>query len=73
MSMAEDVGIVERILQHLRWYPTGDEAEAEARLRDQERRLRVLETRIAVRERADREAIAEIDRLSAEDGNREHR
>lgn len=71
--MAEGESIIERILHHLGWYTTGDEAEAEARLRDQERRLRALETRIAVRERADRATIAEIDRLSAEDGEREHR
>ncbi len=68
-----DESIVERILHHLGWYMGDADADAEARLRDQERRLRALETRIAVRERADRAAIAEIDRLSAEDGNREHR
>lgn len=72
MSMAEDVGIVERILKHLGWQPDRDEARDEARLRDQQRRLRALETRVAVRERADREAIAEIDRLDAEEDTRGH-
>ena len=73
MGMADNSeSIIERILHHLGWLP-GDFDADEARLRDQERRLRALETRIAVRERADREAIAALDRLNAEGDRREHR
>lgn len=68
MSMADNSeSIVERVLQHLGWWKGDADVEADARLRDQERRLRALETRIAVRERADRAVIAEVDRLAAED------
>lgn len=72
MDMADE-SIVDRILHHLGWYLGDADADAEARLRDQERRLKALETRIAVRERADREAIAALDRLNAEGDRREHR
>jgi hypothetical protein len=71
--MIDGEGVVERILQHLGWHPRGDQDADEARLRDHQRRLRVLEARIAVRERADREVIAEFDRLHAEEEARESR
>jgi ribosomal protein S16 len=68
MSMADnDEGMVARILERLGWYQPDTDVEAEARLRDQERRLRALEVKVAVRERADRAVIAEVDRLAAED------
>jgi hypothetical protein len=70
--MAEE-SLIGRVLGHLGWSPRGDADGEEARLRDNERRLRVLEARIAVRERMDRETIAEIDRLRAEEETRESR
>ena len=74
MMMADQSeSIVERILHHLGWHSAGDDAADLARLRDQERRLKALETRIAVQERADREAIAALDRIDAEEKQRGHR
>jgi hypothetical protein len=70
--MAEE-SIVERLLHHFGWLSHGDADSEEARLRDHQRRLRVLEARIAVRERMDRETIAEYDRLRAEEGADESR
>jgi hypothetical protein len=72
MMMADD-SIVERLLHRFGWHPPAHEEEDEARLRDHLRRLKVLETRVAVRERADREAVVELDRLSAEEAERESR
>jgi hypothetical protein len=63
--MSNGETIVERLLHHFGWHSHGDDDEA--RLRDHQRRLQRLEVRIAVQERADREAIAELDRLSEEE------
>jgi hypothetical protein len=71
--MTDGEGVVERLLHHFGWRSHGDHADEAARLRDHQRRLRVLEARIAVRERTDREAIEELDRLSAEEDARESR
>jgi hypothetical protein len=65
--MTDGEGVVERLLHHFGWRSHGDNAAEEARLRDHQRRLRRLEVRIAVQERADRETIAELDRLSEEE------
>jgi transcription elongation GreA/GreB family factor len=71
--MTDGEGVVERLLHHFGWRSHGDNAAEKARLRANERRLRVLEARIAVRERMDRETIAEYDRLRAEEGADESR
>jgi hypothetical protein len=68
--MTDGESLTERILHHLGWRSSGDQHAAAARLLDHQRRLRVLEARIAVKERADREAIAELDRLTNEENAR---